>query len=137
MPLQTLKTMIANRAGSAERFWDREFSLFRNIKANFPAGTVSLGAFVNEIQRGTWENKILLLRGEQISNPGKAKRIKSSLPAAKVHGVFKGNRAVDLETCSGLICLDFDKVGGGGYPFPQDLCFKASICIMCFYISIR
>ncbi|MFX3681376.1 MAG: BT4734/BF3469 family protein [bacterium] len=104
--------MIANRAGSAERFWDREFSLFRNIKANSPAGTVSLGAFVNQIQRGTWKNKILLLRGEQISNPGKAKRIKSSLPAAKVHGVFKGNRAVDLETCSGLICLDFDKVGG-------------------------
>ena len=112
MPLQTLKTMTVNRAANAESFWDREFSLIRNVKAKFSAETVNLGTFVNRIQRGAWKDKILLLRREQISNPEKAERIKLNLPAAKVHGVFKGKTAADLETCSGLICLDFDNVGG-------------------------
>ena len=104
--------MILNRL-KTESFLDREFSLVRNIKAKFSAETVSLREFIERIQTGTWKNNILLLRKDRVSNSEKAKTNKSNLPAAKFHGVFSGHRAIHLMNCSGLICLDFDDVGGG------------------------
>jgi hypothetical protein len=105
--------MTSSDAPAVDNFLDREFSLVRNIKAQFSAKTISLRTFVEGVRTGRWRDKVTQVRKTLHSNLAKSKRDKSNLPAAKFHGVFSGNRAADLVNCSGLICLDFDDVGGG------------------------
>ena len=85
--------MTSSDAPAVDNFWDREFSLVRNVRAKFSAETISLRTFVEGVRTGRWRDKVTQVRDDLHSKPAKAKRDKLNLHAAKFHGVFTGNGA--------------------------------------------
>jgi len=91
-------------------------SAFKNVKdVNNPVNR-DVMIFLNRIKNGAQKDKIEQLRKGN-------KEIKQQLPGVCFSGKFKRRSDKDLIEHSGLIILDFDKVGD-----PTDL--KAEICVL-------
>ena len=87
---------------------DTKISLFKSITEVNPKN-ISLEDLLRMIRDGELKAEIELLR--QTTNPADKDRIKKNLPGVTVSGLFKdGRKAGNLETYSGLMQIDFDKL---------------------------
>lgn len=88
------------------------FSIFPTAKTDRPSGTTTLENFIKDIQAGTWQKTVELLRSKR-GTPA-FKKMKSGLPAVTISGQFKTRDkkiplAKKLAHHTGFICIDIDK----------------------------
>ena len=83
-----------------------EFSLFKGLDDRSPE-TISLDDFAELVAGGEWFHEVSNVR-EAVDKSARS-AAKKLLPAVTVSGIFAGgHQAQQLQTHSGLICMDFD-----------------------------
>lgn len=91
-----------------EHIKDTEFSLFKSIADKNPT-IITLENLIWMIRDG--ECKVTIDKLRETANQAEKEKLKKSLPAVTLSGVFKdGHKAGNLESYSGLIQIDFDKL---------------------------
>jgi hypothetical protein len=103
-------------AGLANHYLKKKITMYNlNYMPSLDGGeikTVTAQQVLEHIKKGTWENKIVLIRqaideGDQV----KADELKRNLPAFTLSATFKERRKKEnIDTYSGLLHLDYDKV---------------------------
>ena len=85
---------------------EARFSLFSSVADTNPQ-SITLDQFSEMVAGGEWSGKVSAVRS--ISDKKERDKVKAKLPAVTISGIFKGgHKATDLQTHSGLICMDFD-----------------------------
>lgn len=80
---------------------------FKSLRNTKPEKVSDLISILNEIQQGTYKEKVELIRQQE--NPSKSP-LKEKLPVFTPTGIFNYRSMAGLESYNGLICLDVDGV---------------------------
>lgn len=84
-------------------------SIYKNIYANTSAETTSIDSFLDAIQSGKWQDKVLKVR--IIKDKDERKKAKEKLPYVTISGRFGQTRkAAELSEHSGFISMDIDNI---------------------------
>lgn len=84
-------------------------SIYKNIYQNSSTDTVSIEVFLDAIQTGKWQDKVLPLR--LIKDHGERKKAKEKLPYVTISGRFSAIReAKSISEHSGFISMDIDNI---------------------------
>lgn len=102
------------------------FSFFTNCRAIIPAENITLFQFIERIKSDQYKQQIEALRATQ--GEAEQKKLKQSLPAATVSGIFSHRKADRLTNHSLIICLDFDALHAPGE-------FKGKVCALPFVLA--
>lgn len=102
------------------------FSFFTNCRKPQPTDQISIFQFIESIKGNTYKQQIEALRAEP--SEAEQKKLKQSLPAVTISGIFSHRRADRLITHSKIICLDFDALEA-----PEE--FKGKVCALPFVLA--
>lgn len=104
-----------------------QVTLFANVKSPEPQEVIALGDFLDGIRHGCWAGAVSAYREASACGRKDAEALKKALPIAKLSGVFRGLKEADLVSHSGVLCLDFDKIGEGMYNLTQQLAVDPNV----------
>ena len=88
-------------------------SFLGNVRHKTRPHILELSEVLANIKKGEWEDEITKIRSLGGSDPKKAKALKKELPAIMFSGEFSGSDEASFSKHSGIICFDFDNLGGG------------------------
>jgi hypothetical protein len=84
-------------------------SIYKNIYQNSSTDTVALDIFLDAVQSGKWQDKVLQVRC--IKDHEERKKAKEKLPYVTISGRFSATRkAAELSEHSGFISMDIDNI---------------------------
>ena len=111
-----------------------KISFLGNVRQSAPPRILELFEVLTDIKNGKWKDEITEIRLLRVSEPEKATELKKALPAAMFSGQFSGLGADTFTEHSGIICFDFDDVGGDELiAFTRSL--KTLSCVYAFFVS--
>jgi len=84
-------------------------SIYSNVKQTETTETILLAAFLEAIQTGRWQDKVLKIR--TITDKEQRRAAKTALPNVTVSGIFGKRVDNDCKLHSGFIAIDLDDLG--------------------------
>lgn len=102
-----------NANSDARSHLQAQVTLFACVRSPESREVISLGCFLDGVRDGRWADRVGAVREARASGSGDADVLKKALPIVKLSGVFRGQKAEDFVSHSGVLCLDFDDVADG------------------------
>ena len=84
-------------------------SIYNNVKQTETTDTILLASFLEAIQNGKWQDKVLKIRTITDKDLRRAEKI--NLPNVTVSGIFGKRVDNDCKLHSGFIAIDIDDLG--------------------------
>lgn len=84
-------------------------SIYSNVKQTETTETILLAAFLDAVQNGKWQDKVLKIR--TITDKEQRRAAKTALPNVTVSGIFGKRIDNDCKLHSGFIAIDLDDLG--------------------------
>lgn len=109
-------------------------SFLGSVRQSTPPRILELSEVLTDIKNGKWKDEITEIRSLRDSDPKRATAPKKALPALMFSGEFSGLGEASFKKHSGIICFDFDNLGGD-----ELIAFKCSLktlpCAYAFFTS--